>query len=317
MTRIEYAAGQPPSFLARWTSRLAMFCVLLLVSALFLHRVFALSTPVAMNITAAAFGGAMLTLLMAAISGLDIWMTGRQGTARVVTGIALALALLTVPAAVWVLSRDWPAVTDITTDTERPPPFAETLKQRPEGSNPAEYRREAFETLQKAAYPDIKPLTVPRSEEETFELVLQALHKMKLVPVSEIAPADSIDGFGTIELTDRTLILGFKDDVAIRIAGDENQARVDVRSASRYGQNDFGRNAERIRTIFREIVGRLEASVPAAGTRTIAASRNKAAKIKKQLMVKQPAGARRQTGGPRPKPDPSRSNARRAREPLE
>ena len=38
-SRIEYAAEQPPSFLARWTSRLALFCVLLLVAALFLHRV--------------------------------------------------------------------------------------------------------------------------------------------------------------------------------------------------------------------------------------------------------------------------------------
>ena len=69
---------------------------------------------------------------------------------------------------------------------------------------------------------------------------------------------------GLIEIADRSLIIGFYDDVVLRVAGDAEQARIDVRSASRYGAHDLGRNAERIRMILKEIVVRLESVVPAA-----------------------------------------------------
>jgi hypothetical protein len=67
-----------------------------------------------------------------------------------------------------------------------------------------------------------------------------------------------------LEAVDRTLILGFYDDVAIRVAGNDEQARIDVRSASRYGRHDLGRNADRVRQILKEIIVRLESVVPAA-----------------------------------------------------
>jgi hypothetical protein len=60
------------------------------------------------------------------------------------------------------------------------------------------------------------------------------------------------------------LLLGFYDDVVIRVEGDEERARIDIRSASRYGSHDLGRNADRIRQILKEIVVRLESVVPAA-----------------------------------------------------
>jgi len=37
-----------------------------------------------------------------------------------------------------------------------------------------------------------------------------------------------------------------------------------VRSASRFGRHDLGRNAERVRQVLKEIVMRLESVVPAA-----------------------------------------------------
>lgn len=313
-TRIEYAADQPPSALARWASRLAFFSGLLLVAALVLHRVLGLPTPFAMNIAGTAFAGAALVMVMAAVAGLDIWVTGRQGTARVIMATLVASGLLAIPVMTWIASRDWPVIADVTTDTENPPPFVELAVERPAGGNPIEYQKDKLAGLQKSGYPDIKPLDVPRSVDDTFDVVLQALAKMKLKPAAETAPADTEDNTGTIELSDRTLILGFRDDIAIRVKGNETAARVDIRSASRYGRSDFGRNAERIRAILKEIVGRLEATVPTAGRK---APPTDAKKPNKKPVLKRPKAGDRPTAGQRPRPGPSRPATRRAPEQSE
>ncbi|MEQ1717830.1 MAG: DUF1499 domain-containing protein [Hyphomicrobium sp.] len=313
-SRIEYAAEQPPSFLARWGSRLAFFSALLLVAALFLHRIFGLPTPYALNLAGTAFAGAALAVVMAAVAGLDIWVTGRQGTARVVIAGGVAMALLAVPVATWIISRDWPAITDVTTDTANPPAFVELVGARPAGANPLAYRQDDFAALQTSGYPDLKTLAVPRSVEDTYEVVLQALSKLKLKPVAQTPPAEAADGAGSVELSDRTLILGFRDDVAIRVGGDDTSSKVDVRSSSRYGRHDFGRNAERVRMILKEIVGRLEATVPTVGRRAPAVNANKAAK---KPVLKRPRADSRTTAGQRPKAGASRPAIRRAPEQSE
>ena len=47
----------------------------------------------------------------------------------------------------------------------------------------------------------------------------------------------------------RTPILGFRDDVVVRIRPDPDGARIDIRSTSRYGRHDFGTNAARVRSL--------------------------------------------------------------------
>lgn len=313
MTRIEYAAEQQPSFFARWASRIAIFCAVLLVVALFLHRLFALSTPVALNIAAAVFAGAILVLVMASIAGIDIWITGRQGAARVVSGAIVALALLAVPLSLWVISREWPAINDVSTDMARPPQFTEISKLREAGSNPAEYQGATFAPLQAAHYPDLKPLVVERTPDEAFELVLQALGKMRLKTLSEVPPSAASDGAGSIEFSDHTLILGFVDDAVIRVTGEgEASARIDIRSASRFGRHDFGANAQRVRLILKEIVGRLEATVPSGAKKPAEATKKDG-----KALIKRPAARDRPSAGARTKSNPSRSRTRRAPEPLE
>jgi Protein of unknown function (DUF1499) len=47
--------------------------------------------------------------------------------------------------------------------------------------------------------------------------------------------------------------MGFRDDVVVRIRPAREGARVDVRSASRYGRSDLGVNAARIRALIEDI----------------------------------------------------------------
>ena len=56
-----------------------------------------------------------------------------------------------------------------------------------------------------------------------------------------------------IEATARSPIMGFRDDVVIRISPMGQGTRIDVRSASRVGTHDLGANASRIRSLLEDI----------------------------------------------------------------
>jgi len=242
-------------------------------------------------------------LVMAAVAGLDIWVTGRQGAARVFVGSVVALALLALPAGAWVLSLNTPQINDVSTDLTEPPEFTEAKDERTADANPVDYPGEHFAELQRQNYPDLKSLVVPRPTEDAYELVLQALAKLKLKTSLELPPEEDEDSPGFIELSDRSLILGLTDDVVIRVLGEDKTSRIDVRSASRYGANDFGRNAEHVRVILKEIAARFEASVPDLDK---AVHGNKDDKSK----LKGSKGRDRASKADRRRPDPSRSGIR-------
>ncbi|MFN3624950.1 MAG: DUF1499 domain-containing protein [Hyphomicrobium sp.] len=253
-----------PSIFARWTSRIAVFSAVLLGTAAFLHRLFGLPTPIAENLAWVAFLGAGLSLLMAVAATVGIWRTGRPGTARVVFATLISLALMLWPLVFLPQYEGLPDINDVTTDTSNPPPFEEIAKQRQAGSNPVVYPGADFAQKQLAAYPDIKPIEIDRPADEVFGLAGEAVKRLKMEVVHQEAPDLDAGRPGYIEIADRTLILGLQDDVVIRVGGDEQHARLDVRSASRYGGHDLGRNADRVRHILKEVVTVMESTVPAA-----------------------------------------------------
>ena len=253
-----------PSFFARWTSRIAVFSAVLLATAAFLHRIFGLPTPIAENLAAVAFLGAGVSLLMSIAATVGIWRTGRPGTARIVFAVLVSLALMLWPLVFLPKYEGLPNINDVTTDTVNPPPFEEIAKLRQPGSNAVAYSGTKFARKQLAAYPDIKPIEIDRPADEVFGLAGEAVKRLKMDVVHQEVPDLDAGRPGTIEIADRTLILGLQDDVAIRVSGNEQHARLDVRSASRYGGHDLGRNAERVREILKEIVTVMESTVPAA-----------------------------------------------------
>ena len=75
---------------------------------------------------------------------------------------------------------------------------------------------------------------------------------------------DRDDKAGHLEAVDRTLLLGFSDDVVVRVTATEDGSRVDVRSSSRVGISDLGKNAERIRAFLADLEARRLAAGSAA-----------------------------------------------------
>lgn len=264
------------SALSRWTSRLAMFCLLLVLAAFFLHRLFGMPTPVAANVLMTALAGAAITLVLGVAGGVRIWRHGGGGAARIFAGLFIATLILSGPLVLMAMARSYPAIYDVTTDTASPPPFDVLGMARGPMENEASYPGATFGTQQARAYPDLKPMLLNRSHAEAFELVVDALKRQGLTIVRQQKPDSETDTPGFIEAVDRTLILGLYGDVAVRVSGTSEAARVDLRSASRYGSADLGSNAERLRTIMREIVARMEETIPTADAERPERSKNKA-----------------------------------------
>ena len=249
--------------IARWTTRVALFSCILALVALVGHRFGPMPTVTAFNLLIIAVVGAILALLLGLAASAVIWREGSTGALRVTLGMMMALALIGWPLTFLSALRNLPAINDVTTDTNAPPRFVDVIKQRGPGANSANYPVQ-FAKLQADAYPDLKPMFIERPAEEAFEIAREAVFRQKMTIVREQPPENAPGHPGAIEAVDRTPILGLYDDVAIRVEGDNVRSRIDLRSASRFGRHDLGRNAERMRRLLREIVARLEATVPSA-----------------------------------------------------
>ncbi|MBI5491953.1 MAG: DUF1499 domain-containing protein [Deltaproteobacteria bacterium] len=191
----------------------------------------------------AAYGG-----LVAALSSLIMLLAGFALRAPASTFAVTTLALLIggtafyVPLSLWREARRLPVIHDITTDTDDPPQFKAVLPLRRNVQNPSEYGGEQVALKQRLAYPDIKPLILPGDADAAFDKALGAAKGLGW----EIVDADK--GQGRIEATDTTLWFGFKDDIVVRITPlGQGSARIDVRSVSRVGRSDIGKNAQRVR----------------------------------------------------------------------
>jgi uncharacterized protein (DUF1499 family) len=291
-----------------WACRVALFSAGLIVTAIGMHRLFGMPTMVALNIVKVAFAGAGTAILLGGVACLQIWWQGRGGASAAWVGVLIGLAIFAWPAFYIPTLATLPEINDVTTDPRAPPPFVAVAKLRGAGANSPVYPGEAAARPQAAAYPDVRPFIVDRSAEETFELVAEAVRRLKLRVVSEEPPRPRSGRPGIIEAVDRTMIVGFYDDVVIRVEGDQKRARVDVRSASRFGSHDLGRNASRVRKILKEVHARLEATVPAATGERIARQKPK---FRKAPVPKRPKGGDQMSAGPRNGQDRAQSDAQR------
>jgi Protein of unknown function (DUF1499) len=307
--------------LSRWTVRFALFAAMLAAFALVAHRLFAMPTPVALNIGRVSLCLAAVAALVGIASTFRIWRRGTGGGLATLFGMLVSASLLAWPLALLPTARSLPRINDITTDVEAPPRFITLAKARVPGANSVNYPGAGFASAQQKAYPDIRTFQIDRSAEEAYELVLAALRSktMKFKPVSEEPPKGRFGQPGWIEVVDRTLVVGFTDDVIIRVDGDANNARIDVRSASRYGEHDLGRNAQRVRRILKEIQGQVEATMPSADGTRVSRLRGRGLKtpVPKRLKEADQTSAARRNATDRAKSDVRRAPAPRERQPSQ
>jgi uncharacterized protein (DUF1499 family) len=103
------------------------------------------------------------------------------------------------------------------------------------------------------AYADIEPDLVTSTPQEAYDAVLKVIAKRKWHVVDARPPQPNGPRDGLIEAIARTPLLGFRDDVVVRVRATQEGARIDVRSASRYGRHDLGANAARVRALIDDV----------------------------------------------------------------
>ena len=265
--------------LARWSSRIALFSASVLVVGVVLHRLTPFPTPVAVNLFRVCVAGVGLAVLIGLIAFIQIWRRGYGGAGSAAVGILLPLLLVAWPLTYVPAFLNLPPINDVSTDLASPPRFVALAKQRATAANPTAYPAQRFAPEQQKAYPDLRTFVVDRSAQEAFELVEEAVRKLKWRVAASEPPVGRPAKGGTIEATDNTLVVGFTDDIVIRVEGSVNRSRIDVRSASRHGQHDLGQNATRVRRFFAELQTRIDSTSPGsvAGRRGLRTTRAGAA----------------------------------------
>lgn len=293
---------------ARLASRIALFVAGLLLVSIVLHRFGGLTTPVALNAFGVSVAGAALAFALALYALVRIWLRGDAGALAAGTGLLIASSILAWPVVYYVMHMRLPEISDVTTDTASPPRYVALAKRLP-GMNSATYAGDRVAQAQLKAYPDLRTFVIDRSVEEAFEFVEEAVRKVRWKVATAEPPTSRPAKAGIIEATEQTLIIGFWDDIVIRVEGSVNRARVDVRSSSRYGQFDFGQNAARVRRFLVELQARVDAAGP-GGVRRLRTTRSGA-------MVKKGRLEDPQKGPPQSERDRAQPGGPRARAPKE
>jgi uncharacterized protein (DUF1499 family) len=244
---------QPTSRLAIWSRRLALFSLAATFIAIIVVRSGALEIVPALSTLAGALALALLGILLAFGAAVSIWKDGVGGIGEAVTGLLIGLALIAYPLYVGVKAYKLPAIYDITTDPIDPPRFDAIARLRPRDANPVAYAGLYTAEQQRTAYSDIEPDMTSVSPQEAYDAALKVITRRKWHVVDARPPQGTAPRDGLIEAIARTPILGFRDDVAIRVRATHDGARIDVRSASRYGRHDLGTNAQRVRSLIEDI----------------------------------------------------------------
>ena len=253
----------PKSRLAIWSRRVALFALAAAVLSTLIVRSDFLEIVPALATIAAALALAGIAVLLAVGALMVIWREGLNGTGAAVAAMFIGLALLAYPAYLGSKAYSLPPINDVTTDANDPPRLEALARVRPrQGANPADYPGAAMAAKQAEAYPDIEPLSLPAAPPVVYETIYDLITKRKWRVIEARRPLPG-GREGHIEAVARTAIMGFRDDLVIRIRPHQDGTRVDIRSASRYGWHDLGANAARVASLLEEIETAIDALPPA------------------------------------------------------
>jgi uncharacterized protein (DUF1499 family) len=229
----------------------------LLVSAVIL-LIILVTGPLGYKFSMVPLQPSLVSLLIAVAGGVLVFLIGlvylviamRSDLERNRNLVIVSMILGLVPVGIigpqMAAAGDVPPIHDITTDTANPPAFIAIVALRENAPNGYEYGvTEAWPAEKLGAttmevYPHLKPVESDLSVADAVDRTEDALRAMGL----EIVAVDKEAGL--VEATATTFWFGFKDDMVVRIVGNGEGSRIDLRSMSRVGQSDVGANAARI-----------------------------------------------------------------------
>ncbi len=245
-------AEQPRSRLAVWARRLAVFALPVAALAVVFERTGMFEIYPVLATFAASLALAALGILFALAALISIWVSGRGGAGHAFLALGLGILLLAYPSYLGLKALRLPRIYDITTDPYDPPRFEAVARLRTREANPVSYGGLAVYQLQRAAYPDVEPLNSNATPQQAYDAALAVITKRKWL-IIDARPPQANRREGRIEAIALSPIMGFRDDVVVRVRAAGGGSRIDVRSASRYGIHDFGTNAARVASLIEDV----------------------------------------------------------------
>ena len=253
--------SEPVSSLATWARNLAVFSVVAVLVSIAIVRFGFLEVKPALATFFGALGCAVLAILVGFAAFAAIWQNGSRGMGRILLAFLISAVVLAYPAYLGLQYRKLPPIHDITTDPIDPPRFEALARLRSgEGANTAVYAGLYSAEQQRLAYPDIETVELEVPALRAYEVTLALVNKRKWRVVDERPPQPRRDG--RIEAIAQTPIMGFREDVSIRIKPDGEGSRVDIRSSSRYFESDLGSNAARVAKLIEDINSAVDSAKP-------------------------------------------------------
>ena len=169
--------------------------------------------------------------------------SGRLGRGRAWVGTGVGVFLLLLAGIQLFLGRHAPAIHDVTTNTAFPPMFSDSVRALRIHQNGVDYPDggPSVPEMQKQAYPDLTTITLPVPPEVALNHARLAGEQLGW-KITRVDPTE-----GRVEAYDVSRIFMFIDDIVIRVRPSGTGSSVDVRSSSRVGLGDLGKNAARIR----------------------------------------------------------------------
>jgi uncharacterized protein DUF1499 len=254
--------SEPVSSLATWARNLAVFSVVAVLVSILIVRFGFLEVKPALATFFGALACAGLSILTGLAAFVAIWQNGSRGMSRILLAFLIATVVLAYPAYLALQYNRLPAIHDITTDPVDPPRFDALARLRTgDGTNTAVYAGLYSAEQQRLAYPDIETVELDVPVQRAYEVTLQLITKRKWLVIDE-RPPQLPRRIGRIEAVARTPIMGFREDVAIRVTPDGEGSRVDIRSSSRYFESDLGSNAARITKLIDDINNAVDNAKP-------------------------------------------------------
>jgi hypothetical protein len=254
--------SEPVSSLASWARNLAVFSVVAVLVSILIVRFGFLEVKPALATFLGALACAGLSILAGLAAFVAIWQNGSRGMSRILLAFVIDAVVLAYPAYLGLQYRKLPPIHDITTDPIDPPRFEALARLRTgEGANPATYAGLYSAEQQRLNYPDIETVELEVPVQRAYEVTLQLVNKRKWLVIDERAP-QLPRRIGRIEAVARTPIMGFREDVAIRVTPDGEGSRVDIRSSSRYFESDLGSNAARVTKLVEDINNAVDNAKP-------------------------------------------------------
>jgi hypothetical protein len=224
------------SKMAIWSRRFGSLAVPLAVLPVFMHREGMITSSDFHLIEIVAMAVALLALVLALGAFGRLWVSGDQGWSKATVGLMFSLLCLVPFSVVLWAAFSYPARTDVTTDFARPP----SLVSQVPTSAPGAVERAEIE----AAFPNARTRTYLIQAAQMYALAVQLADARDWEPRARREPQTPL-AEGQIN-TVATTLLGWRHEVAVRIAGHAEGAAVDIRSIALHEGPDLGENGRRI-----------------------------------------------------------------------